>query len=133
VPFSSSVRLGGAPAARPSQCRRRIDQANYGYPPVLDTLNIAFIRRRPVSVFHRSDQRSQYTLLAFGLQCVEASVRPSLGSFISSRWNASFVDILLVKAWLVSSRSTLPLNGTNQRADVTIFVSIGGTKTAAAR
>jgi putative transposase len=31
-------------------------------------------------VIHHSDQGSQYTSIAFGLRCKEASVRPSMGS-----------------------------------------------------
>ena len=39
---------------------------------VLDALQMA--------VVHHSDQGSQYTSIAFGQRCVEADVRPSMGS-----------------------------------------------------
>lgn len=47
---------------------------------VLDALNMAVHRRRPVDVIHHSDQGSQYTAVAFGKRCDEAGVRPSTGS-----------------------------------------------------
>jgi putative transposase len=47
---------------------------------VLDALNMALQRRRPLSVIHHSDQGTQYTSIAFGLRCQEAGVRPSMGS-----------------------------------------------------
>ena len=47
---------------------------------VLDALDMAIGQRRPANVIHHSDQGSQYTSLAFGGRCLEASVRPSMGS-----------------------------------------------------
>ena len=47
---------------------------------VLDALNMAVFRRRPLGVVHHSDQGSQYTSIAFGMRCKEAGVRPSMGS-----------------------------------------------------
>jgi putative transposase len=47
---------------------------------VLDALNMAIFRRRPLGVVHHSDQGSQYTSIAFGMRCKEAGVRPSMGS-----------------------------------------------------
>jgi putative transposase len=48
---------------------------------VLDALQMAIGQRRPAGqVIHHSDQGSQYTSLAFGNRCREASVRPSMGS-----------------------------------------------------
>ncbi len=47
---------------------------------VLDALEMAIGQRRPGNVIHHSDQGSQYTSLAFGKRCQEASVRPSMGS-----------------------------------------------------
>src|SRR6202020_358797 len=47
---------------------------------VLGALNMAIYRRRPDRVIHHSDQGTQYTSIAFGLRCREASVRPSMGS-----------------------------------------------------
>ena len=47
---------------------------------VLEALEMAVARRRPVKVIHHSDQGTQYTSLAFGQRCREAGVRPSMGS-----------------------------------------------------
>ena len=47
---------------------------------VLDALDMAVGQRRPSNVIHHSDQGSQYTSLAFGGRCLEAGVRPSMGS-----------------------------------------------------
>ena len=47
---------------------------------VLDALDMAIGQRRPDNVIHHSDQGSQYTSLAFGGRCLEAGVRPSMGS-----------------------------------------------------
>lgn len=47
---------------------------------VLDALDMALWRRRPIDVIHHSDQGSQYTSLAFGKRCRQAGVRPSMGS-----------------------------------------------------
>jgi len=47
---------------------------------VLDALDMAIRRRRPVGVIHHSDHGSQYTSIAFGQRCREAGVRPSMGS-----------------------------------------------------
>lgn len=43
-------------------------------------LEMALQQRRPQAVIHHSDQGSQYTALAFGQQCRQAGVRPSMGS-----------------------------------------------------
>jgi putative transposase len=47
---------------------------------VVDALEMAIGQRRPGNVIHHSDQGSQYTSLAFGKRCMEAGVRPSMGS-----------------------------------------------------
>jgi putative transposase len=47
---------------------------------VLAALNMALAQRQPTDVIHHSDQGCQYTSLAFGSRCREASVRPSMGS-----------------------------------------------------
>jgi putative transposase len=47
---------------------------------VLDALNMAIHRRKPVDVVHHSDQGTQYTSIAFGSRCREANIRPSMGS-----------------------------------------------------
>lgn len=47
---------------------------------ILEALDMALVRRRPIDVIHHSDQGCQYTSLAFGSRCREAGVRPSMGS-----------------------------------------------------
>lgn len=47
---------------------------------VLDALDMAIRRRRPVGVIHHSDHGTQYTSIGFGKRCREAGVRPSMGS-----------------------------------------------------
>lgn len=47
---------------------------------VRKALQMALWQRRPQNVIHHSDQGSQYTSVAFGRQCKEAGVRPSMGS-----------------------------------------------------
>ena len=47
---------------------------------VLDALDMAIYRRRPVNVIHHSDQGCQYTSIAFGKRCEQAGVQPSMGS-----------------------------------------------------
>ena len=47
---------------------------------MLEALNMALWQRRPEDVIHHSDQGCQYTSIAFGRRCREASVRPSMGS-----------------------------------------------------
>ncbi len=47
---------------------------------VLAALNMALAQRKPDDVIHHSDQGCQYTSIAFGKRCLEAKVRPSMGS-----------------------------------------------------
>ncbi len=47
---------------------------------VLAALNLALGQPRPAAVIHHSDQRTQYTSIAFGRRRREAGVRPSMGS-----------------------------------------------------
>ena len=72
---------------------------------VLDALEMAVGQRRPKDVIHHSDQRSQYTSVAFGKRCGEAGVRPSMGSVGDAYDNAmaeSFFSTL--EAELLSRR-----------------------------
>jgi putative transposase len=71
---------------------------------VLDALNMAIFRRKPLGVVHHSDQGSQYTSIAFGIRCKEAGVRPSMGSrgdcydnAMCESFNATLECELLVK------------------------------------
>ena len=46
---------------------------------VIDALDMAVYRHKPLAVVHHSDQGSQYTSIAFGLRCKAAGIRPSMG------------------------------------------------------
>lgn len=47
---------------------------------VRGALDMALWQRRPQGVIHRSDQGCQYTSVDFGQRCLQAGVRPSMGS-----------------------------------------------------
>lgn len=47
---------------------------------VLAALQMALRQRHPQQVIHHSDHGSQYTSIAFGRRCIEAGLRPSMGS-----------------------------------------------------
>ena len=47
---------------------------------MLQALDMALAQRHPNGVIHHSDQGCQYTSIAFGRRCLEAGVRPSMGS-----------------------------------------------------
>ncbi len=71
---------------------------------VIDALNMAIFRRKPLAVVHHSDQGSQYTSIAFGQRCKSAGIRPSMGSrgdcydnAMCESFNATLECELLVK------------------------------------
>lgn len=71
---------------------------------VIDALDMAIFRRKPLAVVHHSDQGSQYTSIAFGQRCKDAGVRPSMGSIgdcydnaMCESFNATLECELLVK------------------------------------
>jgi putative transposase len=47
---------------------------------MLDALNMAITQRQPKGVIHHSDRGCQYTSYAFGKRCIEAGIKPSMGS-----------------------------------------------------
>jgi putative transposase len=47
---------------------------------VVDALEMAIHKRKPIGVIHHSDQGSQYTSIAFSKRCETAGVRTSMGS-----------------------------------------------------
>lgn len=47
---------------------------------VIDALEMAIFRRKPLAVVHHSDQGSQYTSIAFAQRCKSAGIQPSMGS-----------------------------------------------------
>ncbi|MBL8696344.1 MAG: DDE-type integrase/transposase/recombinase, partial [Planctomycetes bacterium] len=49
-------------------------------PLVLEALGMAIRARQPSRVIHHSDHGSQYTSVAFGQRCIEANIRPSMGT-----------------------------------------------------
>ncbi len=71
---------------------------------VIDALEMAIFRRKPIAVVHHSDQGSQYTSIAFGQRCKSAGIRPSMGSrgdcydnAMCESFNATLECELLVK------------------------------------
>lgn len=71
---------------------------------VIDALDMAIFRRKPLAVVHHSDQGSQYTSIAFGQRCNAAGIRPSMGSrgdcydnAMCESFNATLECELLVK------------------------------------
>lgn len=49
-------------------------------PLIMAALQMALAQRHPKNVIHHSDHGCQYTSIAFGRRCIEAGVRPSMGS-----------------------------------------------------
>ena len=47
---------------------------------VIEALDMAIYRRKPLAAIYHSDKRSHYTSIAFGLRCKAAGVRLSMGS-----------------------------------------------------
>ena len=71
---------------------------------VIDALEMAIYRRKPIAVVHHFDQASQYTSIALGLRCKSAGIRPSMGSrgdwydnAMCESFNATLECELLVK------------------------------------
>jgi putative transposase len=71
---------------------------------VIEALDMAIFRRKPVDVVHHSDQGSQYTSIAFSTRAREAGVRLSMGSVgdcydnaMCESFNATLECELLVK------------------------------------
>jgi putative transposase len=64
---------------------------------VLDALNMAIFRRQPITVIHHSDQGCQYTSIAFGKRCIEAGIRPSMGS-VGDCYDNAMCESLMCKA-----------------------------------
>ena len=54
---------------------------------------MAVQQSKPDNVIYRSDQGSQYTLVAFGLGYKEAGVRPSMGSVGDAYDNAFAIGL----------------------------------------
>jgi putative transposase len=71
---------------------------------VLDALEMAVHQRKPREVIHHSDQRCQYTSIAFGKRCEQMGIKPSMGSVgdcfdnaMCESFNATLECELLVK------------------------------------
>ena len=76
---------------------------------VLDAFDMAVAQRQPTSVVHHSDRGTQYTSIAFGQRCRQASVQPSMGSVGDAYDNA------LCESFFASLECELlaPRNGVN--------------------
>ena len=78
---------------------------------VLSALNMALEQRKPDRVIHHSDQGCQYTSIAFGKRCIDAQVRPSMGSVgdcydnaMCESFFATFECEFLDRNWLPNHR-----------------------------
>jgi putative transposase len=56
---------------------------------VLKALDMAIYRRSPCNVVQHSDQGTQSTSINFGLRCLKAGVRPSMGTVGDCYHNAT--------------------------------------------
>lgn len=78
---------------------------------VLAALEMAVRVRQPAGVVHHSDKGCQYTSVAFGQPCIDASIKPSTGSVGDSYDNAmaerffSTVETEVIRGRPLKSRS----------------------------
>ena len=89
----------------------------------LAALDMAVAQRRPADVIHHSDQGCQYTSIAFGLRCREASVRPSMGSVGDAYDNALCESFFATLECELLDRQRFP---TPAEARVAVFDFIEG-------
>jgi putative transposase len=90
---------------------------------VLDALDMAIRMRQPSGVIHHSDQGCQYTSYAFGQRCINAAVRPSMGTVGDAYDNAmaeSFFSIL--EHELLARQPLKP----NRETELDVFTYIEG-------
>lgn len=74
---------------------------------VILALNMALMTRKPGAVIHHSEQRSQYTSIAFGNRCKEIGVRPSMGMVGDAYDNAMAESFFAsLECELIARRST---------------------------
>ena len=74
---------------------------------VLDALDMAIRMRQPSGVIHHSDQGCQYTSYAFGQRCINAAVRPSMGTVGDAYDNAMAESFFSTLETEVIARTTL--------------------------
>ena len=90
---------------------------------VLAALDMALSRRRPSSVIHHSDQGCQYTSYAFGRRCLEAGVRPSMGSVGDAYDNALCESFFATLECELIDRTTFH---TRSEAELALFDYVEG-------
>ena len=90
---------------------------------VLAAMNMALSQRRAPDVIHHSDQRSQYTSVAFGKRCKEMGVRPSMGSVGDAYDNAMAESFFASLECELLERETLQ---TRTEARLALFTWIEG-------
>ena len=80
---------------------------------VLSALNMAIEQRKPTKVIHHSDQGCQYTSIAFGNRCLEAGVKPSMGTagdcYDNAMCESFFATLeceLIDRSWFPNHRAT---------------------------
>jgi putative transposase len=91
---------------------------------ILDALSMAMEQRRPANgVIHHSDQRTQYTSIAFGQRWREWGVRPSMGSVGDCYDNAMCESFYATLECEMIDRTPLP---NPQEARLAVFTFIDG-------
>ena len=90
---------------------------------VVAALDMALAQRRPTDVIHHSDHSCQYTSLAFGRQCRDAGVRPSMGSVGDAYDNALCESVFATLECELLDRSRFP---THADARLAVFDFIEG-------
>ena len=90
---------------------------------VSEALNMAISQRSPTEVVHHSDQGTQYTSVAFGMQCHRNGVAPSMGSVGDCYDNAMAKSFFATVECELLAQTTLR---TRQQARNEIFSWIEG-------
>lgn len=90
---------------------------------VIDAMYMTIEQCNPTNVIHHSQQGSQYTSVAFGLRCKEASVRLSMGSVGDACHNAMYESFFATLECELLNRSKFQ---TKAEACMAIFAFIEG-------
>lgn len=90
---------------------------------VLDALDMAIRARQPSGVIHHSDQGCQYTSYAFGQRCINAAVRPSMGTVGDAYDNAMAESFFSILEHELLARQPLKAN---RETELDVFTYIEG-------
>jgi putative transposase len=90
---------------------------------VLDAIDMAIRARQPSDVIHHSDQGCQYTSYAFGQKCINAGIRPSMGTVGDAYDNAMAESFFSVLEHELLARQALKAN---RETELDVFSYIEG-------